>query len=602
MAKKTKTKKKTRKSRKKESKQRNRLAGLLWKILALLVITLGVYVGYCAMTMPDIEQAIQRTRQPSTTITAENGNEIQSFGSVYSAVIMPDDLPKYVSQAIVATEDRRFYQHFGFDIISFSRAMFVNLLQRRYVQGGSTITQQVAKNLFLTSQKNIRRKVQELLLAFWLEYKFSKDQILALYMNRVYLGNGAYGIESAANKYFQKTSNDLNLHETAILAGMLKAPSRYNPIASRERADGRAKVVLQNMVNAGLISNEQARTAMNMRLGPEISDKVNGGRHFADWIYAGVNDLIGERDEDIYVHTTLNQEMQEQVEKILKETLQANRSKNVTDGAIIVMDKDGAVRAMAGGVDYGKSQFNRAVNALRQLGSAFKPFIYLSALQQGMTPDDYVEDLPLMIGNWKPENIDKKYYGKVTLRYALQKSLNLAAVNLAEQVGRSRIIANAKKMGITTPLSNDPSLALGTSEVRVLDMAAAYASLANGGYAVWPYGILEIFSRDGYEKYMRQSGGMQRILDAEVVEEMNDMLRGVIDKGTGKRAKLPFETAGKTGTSQDFRDAWFAGFSDRLVCVVWLGNDNNSPMKGVTGGSLPAEIWRKVMIAAHKSI
>lgn len=602
MAKKTKTKKKTRKSRKKESKQRNRLAGLLWKILALLVITLGVYVGYCAMTMPDIEQAIQRTRQPSTTITAENGNEIQSFGSVYSAVIMPDDLPKYVSQAIVATEDRRFYQHFGFDIISFSRAMFVNLLQRRYVQGGSTITQQVAKNLFLTSQKNIRRKVQELLLAFWLEYKFSKDQILALYMNRVYLGNGAYGIESAANKYFQKTSNDLNLHETAILAGMLKAPSRYNPIASRERADGRAKVVLQNMVNAGLISNEQARTAMNMRLGPEISDKVNGGRHFADWIYAGVNDLIGERDEDIYVHTTLNQEMQEQVEKILKETLQANRSKNVTDGAIIVMDKDGAVRAMAGGVDYGKSQFNRAVNALRQPGSAFKPFIYLSALQQGMTPDDYVEDLPLMIGNWKPENIDKKYYGKVTLRYALQKSLNLAAVNLAEQVGRSRIIANAKKMGITTPLSNDPSLALGTSEVRVLDMAAAYASLANGGYAVWPYGILEIFSRDGYEKYMRQSGGMQRILDAEVVEEMNDMLRGVIDKGTGKRAKLPFETAGKTGTSQDFRDAWFAGFSDRLVCVVWLGNDNNSPMKGVTGGSLPAEIWRKVMIAAHKSI
>lgn len=599
MAKKAKTKKKTQKRKKRVSKQRHSLLKFLLITGLLLVITLGVYVGYCYLTMPDIEQAIRRTRQPSTTITAENGNEIQSFGSVYSSIIMPDDLPKYVSQAIVATEDRRFYQHFGFDFISFTRAMTANLIHRRYVQGGSTITQQVAKNLFLTSQKNIKRKVQELLLAFWLEHKFSKDQILALYMNRVYLGNGAYGIESAANKYFQKTSNDLNLREAAILAGMLKAPSRYNPIASKTRADKRSRVVLQNMVNAGLITEQQRKQAVTMRLGPEVSDKVNGGKYFADWVYGNVNALLGERDEDVYVHTTLNQHMQETVEKILEETLRANRGKNVTQGAIVVMDKDGAVRAMVGGVNYDKSQFNRAVSALRQPGSAFKPFVYLTALQQGYSPDDLIDDSPIVIGKWRPENIDKKYHGKVSLRQALRQSYNLATVNLAEKIGRRAIIANAKKMGITTPLTNDATLSLGTSEVKVIDMAAAYATLANGGYAVWPYGILEIFSRDGYERYMRQGDDNRRILDAKDVQELRSMLKEVIDSGTGKRAKLPFYVAGKTGTSQDFRDAWFAGFSDKYVCVVWLGNDNNSSMQKITGGTLPAEVWGKVMGSIH---
>ncbi len=595
MAKKTKTKKKTPKRKKRVTKQRGKIFKWLLISCFWLFIVLVMYVGYCYVTMPNIEQAIHRTRQPSTTITAENGNEIQSFGSVYSSIIMPDDLPKYVSQAIVATEDRRFYEHFGFDIISFTRAMIVNVIHRRYVQGGSTITQQVAKNLFLTSQKNIKRKVQELLLAFWLEHKFTKDQILALYMNRVYLGNGTYGIESAANKYFQKTSNDLNLREAAILAGMLKAPSRYNPIASKERANQRAKIVLQNMVNAGLITSKQMAQALTMRLGPEISDKVLGGKHFADWVYQDVNAILGEREEDVYVHTTLDQDIQEKAEKILDEAILANRNKNVTQGAIVVMDKDGAVRAMVGGVGYEKSQFNRAVSALRQPGSAFKPFVYLTALQQGFLPNDKVMDSPIQIGKWRPENIDKQYHGEVTLKEALSKSYNLATIDLAERVGRRSIIANAKKMGITTPLVNDATLSLGTSEVRVLDMAAAYASLANGGYAVWPYGILEIFSRDGYERYMRQADEPRRILDAQSVLSLNMMLEEVINTGTGKRARLPFFAAGKTGTSQDFRDAWFAGFTGKYVCVVWVGNDNNSPMRGITGGTLPAEIWRRVM-------
>ena len=600
MVKKTKTKRKTKKTKKRESKQRNRLKILVCKFVLLLVITLGVYVAYCFITMPDIEQAVQRTRQPSTVITAENGNEIQSFGSVYSAIIMPDELPKYVSQAIVSTEDRRFYQHFGFDLISFTRAMIVNIMHRSYVQGGSTITQQVAKNLFLTSKKNIKRKVQELLLAFWLEYKFSKEQILALYMNRVYLGNGTYGIESASNKYFQKSSYDLNLHEAAILAGMLKAPSRYNPIVSQEKANGRAKIVLQNMVEAGLITNEQKNEALQMPLGPEVSDKISGGKYFADWIYNDVNAILGERDEDVYVHTTLNQDMQETVEQILRDTISKNKSKNVTQGAVIVMDKTGAVLAMVGGVDYRKSQFNRAVNALRQPGSAFKPFVYLNALQQGFKANSYIDDIPMTIGDWKPENIDKKYYGKVTLQEALQKSLNLATVNLSEEIGLSGTINNAKKMGISTALTKDASLALGTSEVKVIDLAAAYATLANGGYAVWPYGILEIFSKEGYEKYMRTSISEYKVIENDDVEVLNGMLEAVITKGTGKKARLPFYVAGKTGTSQNFRDAWFAGFSNKIVCVVWLGNDDNSPMKGVTGGTLPAEVWKKIMIVAHK--
>ena len=601
MAGKTKTKKKTQKRKKRVTKQGSKFFKVLLISCFWLFIAVAVYVGYCYVTMPDIEQAIMRTRQPSTTITAENGNEIQSFGSVYSSIIMPDDLPKYVSQAIVATEDRRFYEHFGFDIISFTRAMAVNVMHRHYVQGGSTITQQVAKNLFLTPQKNIKRKVQELLLAFWLEHKFTKDQILALYMNRVYLGNGTYGIESAANKYFQKTSNDLNLREAAILAGMLKAPSRYNPIASKERANERAKIVLQNMVKADLITEAQMKQALNMRLGPEVSDKVNGGKHFADWVYKDVNEILGEREEDVYVHTTLDQDIQESAEKVLDEAIKANKHRNVTQGAIVVMDKDGAVRAMVGGVSYDKSQFNRATLALRQPGSAFKPFVYLTALQQGFTPDDKITDSSIQIGKWRPENIDKKYHGEVTLREALRQSYNLATIDLAEKVGRRSIIANAKKMGITTPLVNDATLSLGTSEVKVIDMAAAYATIANGGYAVWPYGILEIFSRDGYERYMRQADSPRRILDAKSVASLTQMLEDVVNKGTGKRAKLPFFAAGKTGTSQDFRDAWFAGFTGKYVCVVWVGNDDNSPMRGVTGGTLPAEIWRRVMIKATQN-
>ena len=568
--------------------------------LSFLVITFAGWLLYCVLTLPDIDQAVARTRQPSTTITAENGNEIKTFGSVYSEVIRLNELPSYVPDAIISTEDRRFYAHFGFDIVAFTRAMLTNIFMGRYAQGGSTITQQVAKNLFLTSQKNIKRKTQELLLAFWLEHKFSKEQILTLYLNRVYLGAGTYGIEAASQKYFQKSSRDMNLLEAAIIAGMLKAPSRYNPIASAERAKARAKVVLQNMVNNDALTERQMKYALTLPVGEDKSYKVQGADYFADWVYREVNDYIGERDNDIYVYTTLDQKIQENAEKILREAVLAAKNRNVSEGAVVVLNKSGEVKAMVGGIDYRKSQFNRAVTALRQPGSAFKPFVYLTALQNGWKREDRIDDVPLSIGKWKPENYDKKYYGSVTLDEALMKSLNLATVNLSESLSRKDIIRTAKKMGISTPVENTPSLALGTFEVKVIDMATAYSAIANGGYATWPHAIKEIYTRDGYQLYQREADTENRILDAGAVKDLTKMLEKVISQGTGRRAKIPGFAAGKTGTTQDYRDAWFVGFTDEYVIAVWVGNDDNSPMKGVTGGTLPAEIWRKIALSVRE--
>jgi penicillin-binding protein 1A len=600
MVKKTKTGRKTANRKKRESKQRLATRRIILIFLSFLVITFAGWLLYCVLTLPDIDQAVARTRQPSTTITAENGNEVKTFGSVYSEVIRLNELPSYVPDAIISTEDRRFYAHFGFDIVAFTRAMLTNIFMGRYAQGGSTITQQVAKNLFLTSQKNIKRKTQELLLAFWLEHKFSKEQILTLYLNRVYLGAGTYGIEAASQKYFQKSSRDMNLLEAAIIAGMLKAPSRYNPIASAERAKARAKVVLQNMVNNDALTERQMKYALTLPVGEDRSYKVQGADYFADWVYREVNDYIGERDNDIYVYTTLDQKIQENAEKILREAVLAAKNRNVSEGAVVVLNKSGEVKAMVGGIDYRKSQFNRAVTALRQPGSAFKPFVYLTALQNGWKREDRIDDVPLSIGKWKPENYDKKYYGSVTLDEALMKSLNLATVNLSESLSRKDIIRTAKKMGISTPVENTPSLALGTFEVKVIDMATAYSAIANGGYATWPHAIKEIYTRDGYQLYQREADTENRILDAGAVKDLTKMLEKVISQGTGRRAKIPGFAAGKTGTTQDYRDAWFVGFTDEYVIAVWVGNDDNSPMKGVTGGTLPAEIWRKIALSVRE--
>lgn len=598
MAKKAVKAKKNTKKKRKTSRRKNKF---LWlKLLltgaAAVLAVLMLYVSYCYITLPDVEDAVSHTRQPSTTIIAENGNEIFTFGNSFAEVIYLEDLPYYVPAAVVDVEDRRFYTHFGFDVISFTRAMMVNIVKQRYAQGASTITQQVAKNLFLTPQKNIKRKVQELLLAFWLESKFSKEQILTLYLNRVYLGTGTYGIEAAANRYFGKSSRDLSLKEAAILAGMLKAPSRYNPLVNPEKAQSRAAVVLQLMFDHGTITEKEMEKALKETL-PDITKyKVEGARHFADMVYNEVNAYIGERNQDIYVSTTLDQDLQQKAEWILRDVIARNKDKNVTNGAIVVLDYNGAIKTLVGGIDYQKSQFNRATQALRQPGSAFKPFVYITALRQGWRPQDLIDDIPVQINQWQPENYDKKYYGAVTLQQALTRSLNLATVNLAQQLNRQDIIRCARKMGITTDLPNIPALALGAAEVRVLDMAAAYSVIANGGKATWPYAISEVYSKDGIQLYQRSNTEAMRILEKDVAADITAMLQNVINAGTGRKARLPAFAAGKTGTTQDYRDAWFVGWTDKYITAVWLGNDDNSPMKNVGGGNLPAEIWQKIML------
>lgn len=587
------TTKRTKKSRR--SSKRTGKFYLVLKICGIGFALLVFYLGFCLITLPDMDAAINRTRLPSTTILAGNGNEVQSFGTVYSEIIRSEELPQYVIDAIVWTEDRRFYEHFGFDVVSFTRAMITNLFAGRFAQGGSTLTQQVAKNLFLTNKKTINRKTQELLLAFWLEHKFTKEQILTLYLNRVYFGNGAYGIEAASQKYFQKTSRDLNILEAAVLAGMLKAPSRYNPIASKTRALERAKVVLNIMRENNLLSNKDYLRALEMPLGDEKPSKVKNGAYFADFALSEISARIGEQESDIYALTTLDQDLQEKASAILQKEIAAAKDKNVSQGAVVILDKNGAVRALVGGVNYNQSQFNRAVQALRQPGSAFKFFVYLTAIHQGLTPKDIIEDKPLIIKDWRPENHDKKYYGEVTLREAFAKSLNLAAIRLAQKVGVKQIAQLAKKLGISTPLENDLSLALGTSSVRVIDMAAAYATVANGGFAVFPYSVEEIYTNDGFQLYQRDSDENRRLLSEEETILMKKLMREVLKTGTGRSAALGREAFGKTGTSQDHRDAWFVGFDDNLICAVWIGNDDNSPMKGVYGSGLPAKIWKKIM-------
>lgn len=585
-----------RKNSRKKSKGNNRFWLKFFLILFLIVsIICGGYIFYCWITLPDISKAIERTRLPTTTILTESGQEIESYGGVYSEIVYAEDLPSYVRDAVISTEDRRFYSHFGFDFVSFGRAMVVNLIHRRYVQGGSTITQQVSKNLFLTPEKNIKRKVQELLMAFWLEKKFTKNQILTLYLNRVYMGAGTYGIEAASQKFFHKSSHDINMMEASILAGLLKAPARYNPISSKKRAVERATVVLQNMVDNRKITEKQKILALKMPIG---NNKYNfdGGKYFADWVYNEVNAYIGERDIDINVYTTLDGKLQKAAETILQQAVAANHKNNVTNGAIVVIDNSGAVKAMVGGISYRNSQFNRAVQALRQPGSSFKTFVYLAALEDGFEPDDTIEDKPIAIGKWKPENYDKKYYGKVSVKDAFRRSLNLATIDLSNRISKQKIIELAHKMGISTPINNAPSMPLGSFEVKIIDMAVAYSTIANGGFANWPYSINEIYSKDGYKIYERTSDEKNKIISDEAIENITSMLQSVIENGTGKKARLPFFAAGKTGTSQDYRDAWFAGFSRGYTAVVWVGNDNNSPMKNISGGTLPAEIWKKLML------
>ncbi|MFP6745138.1 MAG: PBP1A family penicillin-binding protein, partial [Alphaproteobacteria bacterium] len=493
------------------------------------------------------------------------------------------------------------------DPIGLARAMVNNVLAGRVVQGGSTISQQLAKNVFLTHQRTLKRKVQEFLLALWLEANFSKQKILTLYLNRVYLGAGAYGVDAAARRYFSKPASKVNLAEAAMLAGLLKAPSRLAPARNLAAARTRAALVLNNMVDVGFIEPAAAQAAKKNPAGLRRRPGAGGAptrqpaRYFADWVMDRLTDYLGPTERNLFIRTTLDRDMQHMAEAAMARLIKGVATKRkIGQGALLAMAPNGAVRAMVGGHNYAKSQFNRATQARRQPGSAFKPFVYLAGLEAGLTPDSMVEDAPVTVAGWSPKNFDNRYQGPMTLRQALARSVNTAAVRVARKAGIERVAAVARRLGIGARLMPTPSLALGVAEVGLLELTAAYGPFANGGFGLLPYAIEEIRDTAGRVLYRRAGSGMGRVVSAARVAAMNDMLSVAVSSGTGRAARLARPVAGKTGTSQDFRDAWFVGYSADLVGGVWIGNDDGRPMRGVTGGGLPARLWRRVMKAAHR--
>ncbi len=561
----------------------------------------GAVVAYYAYDMPDIRQIAQPERRPAITLLADDGTVFKRYGDLAGQRVTLKDVPTHLVNAILAIEDRRFYSHFGVDVFGLLRAFVQNVIAGRVVQGGSTLTQQLAKNLFLTPERTARRKVQEMLLSLWLEHTYSKDQILTAYLNRVYLGAGAYGVDAAAEVYFNKPISALNLRECALLAGLLRAPSRYAPTNNPAEAAARTRVVLGAMADAGYIAESDKSLAEASIPLPRRKPGAGGdGHYFADWIVDQVNALLENAPQDIIVMTTIDLKMQRVAERKLDGILATEgAAKKVSEAALISMTHDGAVRTMVGGRDYGESQFNRATQAMRQPGSAFKPVIYLAALRQGLSPDDVFEDAPIKIGKWAPANYDEKYRGMVSARQALAQSINTVAVRILQKVGLNNVLDTARALGVTSSLDPDLSLALGTNLMTPLELTGVYAALATGGRAVTPYGIKEIRSHDGKVLYRREDVTLPVTVEPQAVASLVSMMGDVVRYGTGTRAALDRPVAGKTGTSSDYRDAWFVGFTGNLVTGVWMGNDNNKPMKKVTGGSLPAILWHDYMIEAE---
>ena len=564
-------------------------------------IFMVVFFAVFARDLPDTSALYNVDRQPSITYLDRNGALIAIRGTQQAPPADLDALPDYVPAAFIAIEDRRFYHHPGFDPIGMSRAMAANMRAGRVVQGGSTLTQQLAKNLFLSPDQNIKRKVQELMLAVWLEMKFSKEEILALYLNRVYFGAGAYGIEAASQRYFDKGAKDLTVGEAALLAGLLKAPSRYSPVSESERAAARATVVLNEMVDAGVITAEQRADAVTEPVRVSRTLATQHAQYFIDWLDKQIRELVGEPTEDMIVETTLDLTLQTQAERSVRRILDRDRSKGVQQAALVALDGEGRVRAMIGGASYADSQFNRAVDARRQAGSAFKPFVYLTGLESGYTPESRVNDAPIRIGNWSPRNYSGTFAGEMTMANAVAQSTNTVAAGMADQIGRDNVARTARRLGITSRIGLEPAMALGAVEVSPLEMAQAFDAFANGGKRVTAYGISRIRSPEGrviYQRASRASGPIQ-VISNPYLYYMNQMLRGVMTSGTGRSAAIAGrDIAGKTGTTSDYKDAWFVGYTGGFVTAVWVGKDDNTPMRGVTGGSAPAAIWKGFMEAA----
>jgi penicillin-binding protein 1A len=581
--------------------------GGLWRVAISLVLLVGLgmagWLVSIARDLPDTSGLIEVERAPSLAFYDHEGRLIARRGSAHGRLAVIEELPDYVGDAVMAVEDRRFYSHFGIDLIGTARALLANIRAGHVVQGGSTLTQQLAKNLFLTSERTLRRKVQEVMLAFWLESQFSKDEILELYLNRVYFGGGAWGIEAASTRYFGKTASELNLGEAALLAGLLKAPSRYSPVNDAQRAAARATVVLDLMAQTGRITEQERIEAAQTPIRVSRGASSPGAQYFIDWVAQEVRTLVGGDHGDLIVRTTLDVDAQRAAELAVAGVMDdPELASGAGEVALVALAHDGSVRAMVGGRSYATSQFNRAVLAQRQPGSAFKAFVYASAFEAGLTPDDIRDDAPIRLGDWSPQNYNDEYRGPMTLREAFSHSSNSVAVRIAEETGRGHVARLAERFGIESPLRIDRSLALGVHVVTPLEMASAYAPFANGGYRAPAHGIASIETREGEVLYAAPPASGAVVMDPHTLAQMNDLLLTVVREGTGRRAAVPGLTVGgKTGTTNDFRDAWFAGFAGDLVAVVWTGNDDNSQTRRATGGGPPARIFSAFMSAAPRS-
>lgn len=576
---------------------------LYWGMVLAIwgAIFLLVFFAVFARDLPDTSTLYDIDRQPSITYLDRNGALIAVRGTQQAPPADLEALPDYVPAAFIAIEDRRFYMHPGFDPIGMSRAMAANMRAGRVVQGGSTLTQQLAKNLFLTPDQNLKRKVQELMLAVWLEMKFSKKEILALYLNRVYFGAGAYGIEAASQRYFDKSATRLTVGEAALLAGLLKAPSRYSPVSEGERAAARATVVLNEMESTGVITPEQRAAAVLEPVRVSRTLATQHAQYFIDWLDKQIRGLVDEPTEDMIVETTLDLTLQTAAERSVRRILNRDASRGVEQAALVALDGDGRVRAMIGGASYADSQFNRAVDARRQAGSAWKPFVYLAALEAGYTPESRVVDEPVRIGNWSPRNYSGNFIGETTLATAVAQSTNTIAAALADQIGRDTVARVAHRLGITSRVGLEPAMALGAVEVAPIEMAQAFDAFANGGQRATAYGISRIRTPQGRVIYQRaaREGRNQQVINNPPLYYLNQMLRGVVTSGTGRSAAIAGrDIAGKTGTTSDYKDAWFVGYTGGFVTAVWVGKDDNTAMRGVTGGAAPAAIWKGFMEAA----
>ncbi|MBB5695105.1 transglycosylase domain-containing protein [Muricoccus pecuniae] len=565
------------------------LMGTVWGGLAL-----GALLLVFAWDLPRPEEALETTRRPSVTLEAADGRLLSTSGDLYGDTLRLRDLPVHLPTALLAIEDRRFRQHFGLDPIGLMRAAWVNLTSGRVAQGGSTLTQQLAKNLFLTPERSLRRKVQEAMLALWLESRFTKDQLLEIYLNRVYLGGGAYGVDAAARLYFGVPARRLALWQSAVLVGLPRAPSRLNPRANPQAAAQRGAEVLRAMAATGAITEAQAAAEAERIAFPPRPSRDSGW--FADW----VNDDLAARfpgSADLTLRTTMDLRVQAMVEARLEALLAGpGAAADVGQGAVIVMDAaTGAVRAMAGGRDYRRSSFNRAVSARRQPGSVFKPFVYLAALEHGLHPESTVSDAPITLGRWSPGNGNWRPRGDLPLEEALAHSVNTAAVRVLARAGGAReAAAVARRLGLAGPFPNDATIALGTGEASLLELTAAYAAIANGGMRVVPHGIAAARA----DRRVLPPGNVapSRVLAAGDAQAIRRMMEAVVSRGSGRAAAVPGRpAAGKTGTTQDFRDAWFIGFSGGTVIGIWLGNDDATPMEDVRGGTLPARLFHEIL-------